>query len=37
MSNPNLAKIDYLREVAAKLTNAGFGEKAAIAKLLVTI
>ncbi|HCA5292482.1 TPA: transposase family protein [Acinetobacter baumannii] len=33
MSNPNLAKIDYLREVAAKLTNAGFGEKAEIAKI----
>ncbi|MDS7929600.1 transposase [Acinetobacter sp. V102_4] len=33
MSNPNLAKIDYLREIAEKLTNAGFGEKAAIIKI----
>ncbi|WP_336165527.1 transposase [Acinetobacter ursingii] len=32
MSNPNLVKIDYLREVAAKLTNAGFGEKGTIIK-----
>ncbi|WP_119689406.1 MULTISPECIES: DDE-type integrase/transposase/recombinase [Acinetobacter calcoaceticus/baumannii complex] len=32
MSNPNLAKQDYLREIAAKLTAAEFGGKAAIVK-----
>lgn len=32
MSTPNLAVQDYLRDVAFKLTNAGFGEKGAIVK-----
>lgn len=32
MTTPNLAVQDYLRDVASKLTNAGFGEKGAIAK-----
>jgi len=32
MTAPNLAVQDYLRDVASKLTNAGFGEKGAIAK-----
>lgn len=32
MSTPNLAVQDYLRDVASKLTNAGFGEKGAIVK-----
>lgn len=32
MTNPNLAKQDYLREIAAKLTAAEFGGKAAIVK-----
>ncbi len=27
MTTPNLAVQDYLRDVASKLTNAGFGEK----------
>ena len=30
MSKPNLAVQDYLRDVASKLTNAGFGEKGEI-------
>lgn len=33
MTAPNLAVQDYLRDVAFKLTNAGFGEKGAIAKV----
>lgn len=32
MTTPNLAVQDYLRDVASKLTNAGFGEKGAIVK-----
>ncbi|PAM43745.1 hypothetical protein CEJ60_20025, partial [Acinetobacter baumannii] len=32
MTNPNLAKKDYLREIAAKLAAAEFGGKAAIVK-----
>ena len=36
MTNPNLAKQDYLREIAAKLAAAEFGGKAAIVKLHVT-
>lgn len=35
MSNPNLAKQDYLREIAAKLTAAEFGGKLRLLKLLV--
>ena len=30
MSKPNLAVQDYLRDVASKLTSAGFGEKGPI-------
>lgn len=33
MTTPNLAKQDYLREVAAKLGSAGFGEKGAIVEI----
>lgn len=32
MTTPNLAVQDYLRDVASKLTDAGFGEKGAIVK-----
>lgn len=32
MTTPNLAVQDYLRDVASKLTNAGFGEKGSIVK-----
>ena len=32
MTTPNLAVQDYLRDVASKLTNAGFGEKGEIVK-----
>ena len=36
MTTPNLAEIDYLRQIAAELTEAGHGKKGAIAKRACT-
>ena len=36
MTTPNLAEIDYLRQIAAELTEAGHGKKGAIANRACT-